>query len=354
MIIKNQIQYLKDKDLGFDQDNLVVMSITDNIYNGKVEVMKTALTGIPQVKSVALVSNVPGEQFNQHPIYLESNPRLRADASEMFIDEDAANTLGIELAEGRMFDRAFATDSAGTNFILNETAIQELGVEDPIGKQLYWENNDELVKGTIIGVVKDFHYNSLHVPIRPLIMMMNPNSSNYFLLKVAPENLTETMQQAEAKFNEISPGDDFSYQFLDGQIEELYQEEARTLKLTVLLSAISIFLACGGLLGIVSIVIKQRIKEISIRKVLGASVRQILWLMNIKYLIVTGIAILVAVPLSIYFMQDWLGNFTYQSGISPFVYGITAVGVVALIALATSMISIRTVSQNPADNLRSE
>tara|TARA_Y100000588_G_C13778592_1_gene721349 strand:- start:139 stop:702 length:564 start_codon:yes stop_codon:yes gene_type:complete len=187
-----------------------------------------------------------------------------------------------------------------------------------------------------------------------MILMVNENATNYLVAKFSPNNLPEIMTQVEAKFTEVVPELDFSYRFLDSQIEELYQEEARTLRLTVILSIISIFLACGGLLGVISLVIKQRVKEISIRKVLGASAKQILWLMNMKYLIIALVSLLLAVPVSFYFMQNWLGNFTYQAGISPLVYAFTAFGVVLLIGLTISLISVKVIRANPAQTLRSE
>ena len=187
-----------------------------------------------------------------------------------------------------------------------------------------------------------------------MILMVNENATNYLVTKFSPNNLPEIMEQVESKFTEVVPEIDFSYRFLDSQIEELYQEEARTLRLTIILSVISIFLACGGLLGVISLVIKQRVKEISIRKVLGASAKQILWLMNMKYLFIAGASLVVAIPISIFFMSDWLSNFTYQSGISPMVYGITALGVLLLIGGTISLISIATIKSNPANALRME
>ena len=354
LIIRNQIQFLKDKDLGFDQENLLVLEIVGETNSQKIKVLKDELTAIPGISQTSAVSNVPGGQFNQHPLYMEDNPELSVDASEMFVDKDVASTLSLEMVDGRMLDDVFAADSAGTAFVLNETAVRDLNVENPVGKQLYWVNNEELVKGTVVGVVKDFHYNSLHVPIRPMILMVNENATNYLVAKFSPNNLPEIMTQVEAKFTEVVPELDFSYRFLDSQIEELYQEEARTLRLTVILSVISIFLACGGLLGVISLVIKQRVKEISIRKVLGASAKQILWLMNMKYLIIAFVSLLLAVPVSFYFMQNWLGNFTYQAGISPLVYAFTAFGVVLLIGLTISLISVKVIRANPAQTLRSE
>jgi putative ABC transport system permease protein len=217
-----------------------------------------------------------------------------------------------------------------------------------------WADNENLVKGTIVGVVENFHYRSLHEPIRPLIMIMRPNNLNYMLVKIDPKDMSQTVSQIEAKYKEILPEIEFNFQFLDTEIKALYGEESRTLSLVTLLSAISILLSCGGLLGIISIVIKQRVKEISIRKIMGASVSQILWLMNVKYLIISGIALLIAIPVSVFLMNDWLGNFSYQTGISPFAYAITAIGVLSLIGGTISIISLKTIKSNPANALRSD
>lgn len=353
IIIKNQITFLKNKDLGFKQENLLVVEV-DN-FQGDMEVMKTSVQKSAGVLDVSLVSNVPGGQFNQHAIYVETNPSLRVDASEMFIDDDLAATLGLNLLEGRMLNKEFSADSSGTAFVLNETAIRELNMVDPIGKQLHWENNEKLVKGTIVGVVKDFNYNSLHVPVRPIIMMVPTSFGyNYLVAKVSPVNLKETILNVESNFKAVFPDGGFTYRFLDDQIERLYSEETRTLKITTLLSAISIFLACGGLLGIISIVIKQRVKEISIRKIMGASASQILWLMNFKYLLIAGVSLLIAVPVSVYFMKDWLSNFTYQIGIDPLAYVLTAIAVLFLIGFTITLISMKTVKSNPVNALRAE
>ncbi|WP_422355268.1 FtsX-like permease family protein [Roseivirga pacifica] len=354
LIIKNQIEFINSKDLGFEKENLMVMDISGEPFGNKIETLKTALAAVPGISGASAVSNVPGGQFNQHSFYLEAQPDVEVDSYEMFADENAAKVLGIDVLQGRMLDKAFAADSAGTAFVLNETAIKALGVEDAVGKPLVWAENDNKVKGTIVGVVKDFNYNSLHVPIRPLIMMVAENNYNYLVAKVSPQNLQATIVSAEKAFKEVMPEVDFSFRFLDGQIEDLYREEARTLRLTIILSTISIFLACGGLLGIISIVIKQRIKEISIRKVLGASARQILWLVNFKYLLIALLSLALAVPISIYLMKDWLSNFTYQAGISPLVYGLTALGVVLLIGMTISAISMRVIRANPAQTLRTE
>lgn len=352
LIISNQISFLKNKDLGFRQDNLVMIDL--NNYEDKSELLKAAISQIPGIEAVSAVSNVPGGQFNQHPIYAEQDPTTRVDAAEAFMDDDVAAVLGLELLQGRLLDQTMAADSSGTAFLINETAMRELNLEDPIGKTLFWEDNENLVKGQIVGVVKDFHYKSLHVPIRPIIMMAQQQRLNYILAKVDVQNLASMIPKLETTYKEIYPLDDFVLRFLDQEIAELYKEESRTLLLTSILSGISIFLAIAGLIGIVSIAIRQRVKEIGIRKILGASIQQILLLINVRYVVITTLAMLVAVPISYLSMSRWLENFTYQQSIDPLIFVLTAFAAVVLIFVTISTISIKTVRSNPANALRNE
>lgn len=352
LIINDQVSFLKNKDLGFRQDNLMVIDL--NSYDDKTELVKAAFSQIAGIDAVAVVSNVPGGQFNQHSIYAESDPSVQADAAEAFIDDDAMDVLGLELIDGRMLDEKLAADSSGTSFLINETAMAELNLENPVGETLFWQDDEELVKGKIVGVVKDFHYKSLHVPIRPIIMMVKPQRLNYVLAQIDAQNLGSAITQLESAFKEVFPQDDFVFRFLDDEISELYQEESRTLVLTSLLSGISIFLAVAGLIGIVTIAIRQRIKEIGIRKILGASIKQILLLINTRYVLITAIAMMVAIPISYLSMSTWLENFTYQNAIDPLVFILTAISAVLLIFITISAISLKTVRSNPANALRNE
>ena len=352
LIINSQISFLKQKDLGFRQDDLVMIDL-DN-FEDKSELIKSGFAQFSGVNGVSTLSNVPGGQFNQHPIYAEQDPSNRVDAAEMFIDSEALDVLGLDLIAGRALNKSFAADSAGTAFLVNESAVSELGLEDPLGQTLFWVDNENLVKGTIVGVVKDFHYKSLHVPIRPIIMMMRPRSFNYILVKVDAQNLSTLLPQLQNAYEKIFPDNTFKYQFLDEEISALYVEESRTLLLTSLLSGISIFLAVAGLIGIVSIAIRQRMKEIGIRKILGASIAQLLLLVNSRYLLIATIALIIGVPISYFSMSRWMDNFTYQQNIGALVFVLTALGVLALIFVTISCISLKTARSNPADALRVE
>ena len=352
LIINGQINYLKNKDLGFRQDQIAYIALAD--YENKSEVIKNNMLKISGVESIAALSNVPGGQFNQHPIYLEDAPDNQVDASEIFLDDDAMNVLGLEVIDGRMLDETMAADSAGVSFIINETAVKELGLKEPVGKNLFWVDNENLVKGKIIGVVKDFHFKSLHVPIRPLIMMSRPSGFNYLVASLDADNYSSIIPRLEEEYGKVFPSTDFDMKFLDTEIESLYQEESRTLLLTSLLSGISIFLSIAGLIGIVMIAIKQRVKEIGIRKVLGASIGQILALINGKFLIISGVASLVGIPITWILMSNWLDNFTYQNGINPFAFILTTVGLILLIFITISAIAIKTAKGNPSLALRNE
>jgi putative ABC transport system permease protein len=352
LIISDQISFIKNKDLGFSADNLVMIDI-DN-WEDRSEIVKNRFRQIAGVKEVSTISNPPGGNFNQHSLYAESDPTRTVDALEIFVDKEVLEVLDMELVDGRFIDVKLEADSAGRSFVMNETAIKELGFDSGVGENIGWNFNENLIKGQIVGVVKDFHYQSLHTPIRPLIMTIRTQTYNNLLVKLEGESMVASLADMEKAYAELYPDVEFHYSFLDQQISDLYQEESRTLLLTTLLSAISIFLSIAGLIGIVLIAIKQRVKEIGIRKVLGASMTQILMLVNARFLWIGLIATMIAVPITFSLMQNWMGNFTYQNGINPLTFVLTTVGLLGLIFATISLISIKTARTNPAQSLRTE
>jgi len=352
LIISDQIRFIKNKDLGFSAENLVMIDI-DN-WEDRSEIVKNRFRQIAGVKEVSTISNPPGGNFNQHPLYAESDPSRTVDALEVFVDKEAFDVLDLKLKEGRFLDLKLAADSAGTSFVMNETAIKELGLASGIGENIVWIDNENQVKGQIVGVVEDFHYQSLHTPIRPLIMMIRTQNYNNLLVKLEGNMMYASLAEMEDVYSELYPELEFKYSFLNDQIKALYQEESRTLLLTTLLSGISIFLSITGLIGIVLIAIKQRVKEIGIRKVLGASIPQILMLINSRFLLIGLIATMIAVPITFSLMQNWMGNFTYQNAIHPLTFVLTTAGLLVLIFVTISLISVKTARTNPAHSLRTE
>ena len=355
LLIHRQIRFMKEKDLGFDQEQTLVVRIKDDDeLVPRLQTVKAELLRDPNIQQVAAVSNVPGGQFNFNPIFSNLAPQNQIPAGEFLVDYEAISIMDLQLVAGRAFSKSFLTDSAGTSFILNETAVKRLNLENPIGQRITWDDDDRMKEGTVIGVLSDFHFKSLHEAISPIIMQIDPNDYNFLLIKTAGGQLNNTLAHVQKVYARYDPVSTFEYELLDQSIDELYQEESRTLDIVSIFSAISIFLSIAGLIGVALVGIRRRIKEIGIRKVLGASIMQILWLLNIRYLIIALVSIAVAVPTTLYFMQQWLNNFTFQVAINPFIFIITAVGILGVIFLTISLISYRSSRSNPVKALRYE
>ena len=209
-------------------------------------------------------------------------------------------------------------------------------------------------EGTIVGVVKDFHFKSLHEAISPIIMQIYPDDYNFLLIKTQGGALEATLDHIQQIYAKYDPLNSFEYYLLDASIANLYREESRTLDLATLFAAISIFLSLAGLIGVASLVIRKRIKEIGIRKVLGASLHQLLWILTRKYLVIALLSLAVAIPFSYYLLNQWLNGFTYQQAINPLLFAVTGVGLIAIIMATISGISMRVSRSNPVQSLRQE
>lgn len=355
LLIHKQIKYMKEKDLGFDREQTLVVRIKeDDELVPRLQTVKSEMLSDPNIRQVAAVSNVPGGQFNYNPIFWDQAPEDRIVAGEFLVDYEAMELLGLDLVAGRGFSKSFLSDSAGTSYILNETAVARLNLEDPIGQRITWDDDDRMKEGTIVGVVSDFHFKSLHEAISPIIMQIYPDDYNFLVIKTAGSALDQTIQHIQQVYAKYDPVSSFEYEILDQSLDALYQEESRTLDIITIFSTISIFLSIAGLIGVALVVIRRRIKEIGIRKVLGASIPQILWLLNVRYLIVAAVAIAIAVPATLFFMEQWLNNFTFQVAIDPLIFLGTSMGILLVIIGTISLISFRSSNSNPVKSLRYE
>ena len=258
--------------------------------------------------------------------------------------------MRLELVEGRDFSRQVATDSAEA-FLVNEEAVKQMGMKDPIGKWVSAWNK----KGRIIGVLKDYHTHSFHEPIKPIIT--DVKEYEYFgvvLIRTEPGKTKEALVGLEKIYQEINPNYPFDYQFLDQEYAKLYQSEQVIAKLSNVFALLAIVVSCLGLLGLAMFSSEQRIKEIGIRKVLGASVSSIVTLFSKDFLQLVGISFMVAAPLSWFFMKEWLQSFAYRIDIQWWMFA-SAGTLVLLIALLTiSFQSIKAAMANPVDSLRNE
>ena len=257
----------------------------------------------------------------------------------------------MEMASGRNYSKNFATDSA--SFVLNEKSVEVIGwgsAEDAIGQNMIYAG----VRGKVIGVVKDFHFESLQSEISPIILVNRPNQMRNLSIKIEGTDIKNSIQQIEALYARFSPDAPLNYNFLNDRFANLYTSETQRSQLFTLFSGLAIFLACLGLFGLASFTVAQRSKEISIRKVLGASVQQIVGILSKEFIILIVIAMLLAFPVAWYFMSDWLEGYAYRIGLgaSPFLLAAAIAGAIAFLTI--SIQTFKAAVSNPSERLRDE
>jgi ABC-type antimicrobial peptide transport system permease subunit len=263
---------------------------------------------------------------------------------------DFVQLMNLKIAEGRNFSRSIATDSTDA-FLVNEEAVKEMGMKNPIGKWVSaWQK-----KGHIVGVLKDYHTHSLREPIKPVIL--DVKEYEYFgviIVRTVPGKTKEALASMTSIYKEINPNYPFAYQFVDEEYKNLYQNELIISKLSVLFASLAILISCLGLLGLVMFSAEQRTKEIGIRKVLGASVNSIISLFSKEFLHLIGIAFLIAVPVAWYSMNHWLQNFAYKIDLTWWIFALAAGVAVLITGITISYQAIKAAIANPVNSLRSE
>lgn len=351
VIISQQIYFLSHKEIGFKPEEVIVLPIKDRAMNSRIEELRTALLQINGVRGVSASSNIPGKSFNQNPIYAINNPEERRDASEEMIDVDFLKVMGMKIVEGRAFLKGNPADSSG--FILNETAVHQLGIKEPVGTEILWERDGPEIRGKIIGVVKDFNFQSLHEPLRPVLMRLE-NSFNFVIVKVNTSNFASAISQIEKSWRKFDQVFRFEFFFLDEQLNHLYKEEQNMATVLYIFSTLGVMIACIGLLGIASLSFRQRIKEVSIRKILGATLPNLFLLLLKDFTQLVLIAIVIATPLAWWTMNNWLQNFSYRVKISPLVFIATGTFLLIISWITLIFLTAKTARINPAETLKNE
>jgi putative ABC transport system permease protein len=352
IFISRQLRYLQTKDLGFDRGNLVYMHFPypQGLPSG-FNVFKQQLLAMPGIKAVDYSQQPPSHTtyYTYNLNWSGKNPNTKAFAIHNGVGYDYFNLMGIQFSEGRAFSTDFSTDSTG--IIINETALQMMGLKKPLGEQV--TVGDE--RRTIIGVVKDFHFKSLHEPIEPLILFLNRDPNwGYLLVKTEAGKTRQGLAGMEKVFSQMERKFPFRYSFADEEYQKLYNAEMTVGKLGDSFSSLAIFISCLGLLGLTMFTAEQRRKEIGVRKVIGASVADIIGMLSKDILKLIALAAIIAIPVAWLAMRNWLQNFAYRVTISWWVF-ILAGGAALLIALATiSYQAIKAALANPIKSLRSE
>jgi putative ABC transport system permease protein len=351
IVVYNQMNYMRSQDLGFNKDQMMVIKTEGDPAK---TAFQQAINGIPGVLSTAMSSSVPGggNMGAYSQIENKKGDLQIANLDLYFVDWDYIPEYKIQMVAGRAFSRDFQTDTTQA-MVLNETAAKLFGYSSPgqaIGRRFkQWGR-----EGKIIGIMKDFHFRSLQEPIMPLSMRIEPNGCDLVSAKVSAKNISATLGDIENKWKTMVPSRPFSYFFLDEFFDKQYRSEERFGKLFLNFTILAIFISCLGLLGLASYSTMLRTKEIGVRKVMGASVANIVNLLSRDFLLLVFLSFLIATPIAYYMMHNWLKSFAYRINLSLWVF--VAAGTAAtLIALFTvSFQAMRAAVANPVDSLRTE
>ncbi len=351
LVIYNQMQYMRNTDLGFDKDQIIVLRPNGNPSQGALQ---QALLQIPGVKTTGFGSSVPGD--NNHSAYSELENQKGdlqiANINVYFTDFDYISTFDIDVIAGRAFSRDFASDTTQA-MLINESAVQLLGyasAEDALGRRFrQWGR-----EGKIVGVVRDFHTTSLQEEIQPLTMRIELNRTSLLAVKVDPKNVPATIASIEREWTRLLPQQPFDYYFLDEFFDRQYRSEQRFGSLFLNFAILAIFISCLGLLGLASYSTLQRKREIGIRKIVGASVSGIVNLLSVEFVKLVLIAFLIASPVAWYLMDKWLQDFAYKINISWWVFAVAGLTAIVIALITISFQAIKAAIANPVKSLRTE
>lgn len=356
LVVQKQLNYIQNKNLGFNKEQIVIVKKTDDLSD-KLKTFKQELLNNPNILGATNISTLFGSNFGNSAF------RLADESGEethllwtFFSDADFVETYQIEMAAGRYFEEGREADNQAV--VINETAARDLGLEDPVGAQIVALGNTQAQEQrvNIIGVVKDFHFESLHTQIRPMILIMYgpQNRGRFVSIRTGSENIRETMGFIENTWKKFALNQAFEFEFMDDYFGRVYENEQRTGRIFLYFSILAIFIASLGLFGLASFVTTQRTKEIGIRKVLGASESQIVTLLSTQFAKWVLLGNLLAWPIAYILMRNWLRQFAYRGEISILSF-LGASAIVLIIALFTvSSQTLKAASANPANSLKYE
>ena len=345
-VIYQQHQFLQQKALGFDKEQIVMIPIRGTSIKPQVEAFKTRLRQDAAVLNASAVSNIIGRDVQVCPFGAEG----KTEALQMpglFVDHDFIKTFGVQLQQGRGFDVAFSTDSSA--FLLNQAAVNLIEWPEPLGKRMSFGR-----EGQVIGVVKDFNYASLRERIRPMAILIVPSWFSYVAVRLTPGDIQSTLQRLETVWQEFEPQRPFEPFFLDDNLNQLYKKEERLSLVLSSFSMLAIVIACLGLFGLAAFATEQRTKEIGIRKVLGASVANLVALLSKDFAKLVLVANVIAWPAAWFAMSKWLEDFPYRIAMGPRFLIFAGLAAFAIAILTVSYQALRAALANPVEALRYE
>ncbi len=356
--IVRQINYVNNKPMGFSKDNILFITDTDQPGIPPIQLLRDEFSRVPGVSHAAAATHLPSIGVHKSIFLPEGFAQEDAQTMDFIsIDANYLAALDMKLASGRNFSADLATDSSSACMI-NVTAAQRFGWDEPIGKKFHFNNlpgsDEEPYTMSVIGVIEDFHMASLHEQIEPLFVQYDPNEWHTLTLKLNPANTSATLQRLQEKWLTLVPDRPFDYIFLDDRLKEIYQQEHELRGLTLAFSVLAIFIGSLGLFGMSSFTATNRTKEIGIRKVLGASVPTIVRLLSLETITLILIASIVAYPIAWYAMSNWLETFAFRVEFNWFIPLLVTSGTLLLAIVTVSYQSIKAALANPVNSLRYE
>lgn len=360
MVIYAQLQFVRSKDLGYQKEHVFSINVPWQAFGGaRTESFSAAMNSLK--RELLAESSIRGvTRSSASIVYNESsssgnlewtgrNPDFNPTVTPFSVDPDFQQVFGLSMQEGRWFEPGNTADER--NLILNETAIKTMQLTPPyVGQKISFQGEE----GQIIGVVKDFHFRSLHEPIAPVVLCNRKDWGLSLFIKTTAEQTTQALKATEAIWQRFLPDRPFSYTFEDETFETLYQADQRTAQLLAIFAGIAIFISCLGLFGMATFAAERRTKEIGIRKVLGASIHEINTLLTRDFLALVLVAICVAIPVAHYFMQQWLQDFAYRIELHWSIFALASLVAITIAFITVSTQSIRAAIANPVKSLRNE
>jgi putative ABC transport system permease protein len=348
IVVQGQMNYLQNKNLGYDRDNILYFEREGKILDNS-ETVINELKEINGVQGAALSGFIIGGGNSTGGVDWEG----KTEEDQIQFWEIKAGTgmlslMGMEMVEGREFTDEFSADSSSV--ILNETAIETMGLEDPIGKTI----NHYTGEKKIVGIVKDFNLISLHTKIEPMIILYNPGETHFVIAKIEKGKEAKTIEQIEAVYKKVNPGYVFKPQFLDQDYEALYKAEQRVSDLAKYFSFLAILISCLGLFGLSAFTLERRTKEIGIRKVLGAEQLHIVYLLSSDFTKMVVFGMLISLPISYFLADQWLANFAFHIPLSWWIFALAGLSALAVAWLTVSIQTIKAANTNPVNSLKDE
>ncbi|MCP4724475.1 MAG: FtsX-like permease family protein, partial [bacterium] len=351
LVVFKQLNFMTGKDLGYEKEQMVYFRKQANLRQ-QYDAFKAELLKNTNISGVSASSDIPTYTVHSTTAFTweGKDPETRFLIHQFTVDHDYIKAFNMKIKDGRDFSRDFPADAATQSYILNETAIKRMNLEDPVGKSFtLWD-----LEGQIVGVVEDFHFKSLHKEIEPLVLRIQPRRDNYVFVRINSDNISQTINSIETIYNTFNPEYPLVYEFLDEEVDRLYNSDKRTGKIFNYFTFIAIVISCLGLFGLAAFMAQQKTKEIGVRKVLGATVPGIILLISKEFIYLVMIANLIAWPVSWLAMNRWLESYASRINLDIWTFVLSGFLAMVIAVITVSFQSIKAAHTDPSNSLRYE